>query len=494
MGSRSRARVFAVEGAPLWNIDPMLTDGSPLQIPLDRQAKLPLTEQIRLNIVRAIDSGLLPPGTRLPSWRTLATQLGVARGTVRAAYERLSDSRLIEAYGAKGTRVAPRPRAASVQVHTPRPDGFMKAVQDMTGGPAIFQLGVPAFGAQPEKIFARTRSSNLLKTGPYVSLTYPDPSGEWRLRQEIAGYLSLSRHFHCFPEQVFITSGYNSGLGLALRVLGLDGRKVWMEDPGFLLTRKALELARLDPVPIPVDAEGLNVEHGIATAPDAALAVLTPGQQAPLGTTLSLRRRLKLLEWAVARGAWIIEDDYLGELQLDGRAAPALAALDEGKRVIHIGTFSKTISPALRLGFVVAPPELVTAFAEVAATLAPAPAPLVQLATAQFMREGHFVRRLRRLKRLYAAQRDVLCEQLRARDAQWTKAGLAMLVTLPEGTADTAIAREAMTVGMAPSPLSRWFATPANATPGLLLGVATAPEALVASACQRLFDIIARYR
>lgn len=141
-----------------------------------------------------------------------------------------------------------------------------------------------------------------------------------------------------------------------------------------------------------------------------------------------------------------------------------------------------------------APPELVTAFAEVAATLAPAPAPLVQLATAQFMREGHFVRRLRRLKRLYAAQRDVLCEQLRARDAQWTKAGLAMLVTLPEGTADTAIAREAMTVGMAPSPLSRWFATPANATPGLLLGVATAPEALVASACQRLFDIIARYR
>ena len=494
MGSRSRAKVYAVEGAPLWNIDPMLPDGSTLQIPLDRQAKLPLTEQIRLNIVRAIDSGLLPPGTRLPSWRSLATQLGVARGTVRAAYERLSDSQLIEAYGARGTRVAPRPRAANVPASAPRPDGFMKTVHDMTGGPAIFQLGVPAFGGPPEKIFARTRSSNLLKAGPYVSLTYPDPRGEPRLRQEIAAYLSLSRHFHCFPEQVLITSGYNSGLGLALHVLGLDGRKVWMEDPGFPLTRKALELARLDPVPVPVDAEGLDVEYGIATAPDAALAVLTPGQQAPIGSTLSLRRRLKLLEWAVARDAWIIEDDYLGELQLDGRAAPALAALDEGKRVIHIGTFSKTISPGLRLGFVVAPPELVTAFSEVAATLAPAPAPLVQLATAQFMREGHFVRRVRRLKRLYATQREALCEQLRAHDAAWCKAGLAMLVKLPEGVSDTEIAREAMAAGMAPSPLSRWFATPASATPGLLLGVATAPEAAVATACQRLFDIIDRYR
>jgi GntR family transcriptional regulator/MocR family aminotransferase len=200
-----------------------------------------------------------------------------------------------------------------------------------------------------------------------------------------------------------------------------------------------------------------------------------------------------LLEWAVASNAWIIEDDYLSELQLDGRPAPALASLDEGKRVIHIGSFSKTISPQLRLGFVVAPTELANAFAEVAAALAPAPSPVVQLATAQFMHEGHYVRRIRRLKRLYSAQRDALCEQLRMRGAQWVSAGLAVLVRLPDGAPDAQIVREAKTIGLAPSPLSAWFGTPSWASPGLLLGVATAPEEHVATSCRQLFEIIDRY-
>lgn len=469
-------------------------DSSDLRIHLDRTAKLPLSEQIRMSIARAIESGLLASGARLPSWQCLATHLGVARGTVQAAYERLSDAQMIESFGARGTRVAPRPRAVAARPEAPQPGGLMKTYQEMSTGPAIFQLGIPAFEGLPENLFARARSCNLLKTGPFSSLLYPDPGGEFRLRQEIAGHLSISRNLHCFPEQVFITSGYSSGLGLVLRVLGLDGKKVWMEDPGYLLTRKGLELARLNIVPLPVDAEGINVGYGIENAADAALAVVTPGQQAPLGSTLSLRRRLQLLEWAESSGSWIIEDDYLGELQLEGRAAPALASLGEGKRVIHIGTFSKTISPGLRLGFVVVPTELATAFSEVATTLAPAPSPVVQLATAQFMRDGHYVRRVRRLKRLYSAQRDALCEQLRMHDAEWIKAGLAILLRLPDGAPDMQIAREAKTIGMAPSPLSRWFATPSWAMPGLLLGVATAPKPYVAASCRRLFEIIDRYR
>jgi len=465
-----------------------------LQIQLDRTAKLSLSEQIRLSISRAIESGLLAPGTRLPSWQALAAHLGVARGTVQAAYERLSDFQMIETFGARGTRVAPRPQAAVAQPEASQPGSFMRSCQEMTAGPAIFQLGVPALEeGLPEKLFARARSSNLLKTGSFSSLAYPDPRGEFELRREIAGYLSISRNLHCFPEQVFVTSGYSSGLGLALRVLGLDGKKVWMEEPGFRFTRKGLELARLSVVPVPVDAEGLNVGYGIENAADAALAVVTPGQQAPLGSTLSLRRRLQLLEWAASSNAWIIEDDYLSELQLEGRAAPALASLDEGKRVIHIGSFSKTVSPGLRLGFVVAPTELATAFSEVAATLAPAPSPVVQLATARFMRDGHYIRRVRRLKRLYSAQRDALCEQLRMRDAEWIKAGLAVLLRLPDGAPDVQIVREAMTFGMAPSPLSAWFATPSWALPGLLLGVATAPEPYLATSCRRLFKIIDRY-
>ncbi|WP_027922616.1 PLP-dependent aminotransferase family protein [Pseudomonas sp. URMO17WK12:I12] len=467
---------------------------SDLQIQLDRTAKLSLSEQIRMSISKAIESGLLTPGTRLPSWQDLAAHLGVARGTVQAAYERLSDAQMIETFGAKGTRVAPRSRPAIAQPEVPEPGDFMRAYERMNSGPAIFQLGIPAFEGLPEQLFARARSSNLLKTGSFLSLVYPDPRGEIELRREIAGYLSIARNLHCFPEQVFITSGYSSGLGLALRVLGLDGKKVWMEEPGFFLTRKGLELARLNIIPIPVDAEGLNVGYGVEHAADAALAVLTPGQQAPLGSTLSLRRRLQLLEWAVSNDAWIIEDDYLSELQLEGRAAPALASLDEGKRVIHIGSFSKTVSPGLRLGFVVAPIELVTAFSEVAATLAPAPSPVIQLATAQFMHDGHYIRRVRRLKRLYSAQRDTLCEQLRARNAEWVTAGLAVLLKLPDSMPDVQIVREAMTFGMAPSPLSAWFATPAENSSGLLLGVATAPEPYMATSCRQLFEIIERYR
>ncbi|MFZ6647393.1 PLP-dependent aminotransferase family protein [Undibacterium sp. TJN25] len=467
---------------------------SELKIQLDRTTKLSLSEQIRMSISRAIESGLLAPGTRLPSWQGLAAQLGVARGTVQAAYERLSDAQMIESCGARGTRVALRPQVTVVRSAMVRPEGFMRTYQELTAGPSIFQLGVPALKDLPKKLFERARSSNLLKTGSLSSLVYPDPRGESDLRREIAGYLAISRNLQCSPEQVFITSGYAAGLGLTLRVLGLDGNKVWMEEPGFLFARRGLELARLNIVPVPVDAEGLDVSYGIEHAADAALAVVTPGQQAPLGPTLSLRRRIQLLEWAVSSNAWIIEDDYLSELQLDGRPAPALASLDVGNRVIHIGTFSKTISPALRLGFVVAPTELICEFSEMTATLSPAPSPVIQLATAQFMRDGHYIQRVRRLKRLYSSQRDALCAQLQTHDAEWINAGLAVLLRLPEGVNDMDIVREARTFGMGPSPLSAWYANPSLALPGLLLGVATAPEIHLALSCRRLFEIIDRHR
>src|SRR5262249_51541255 len=248
------------------------------------------------------------------------------------------------------------------------------------------------------------------------------------------------------------TGGFSSGLGLVLRVLGLERKKVWMEDPGFPFTRHGLELARLSVEPIPVDGEGIDVGYGLQHVPDAALAVVTPGQQAPLGPTLSPASRSRLLDWAAQQKAWVIEDDYLSELQLKGRLTPALASLDRAGRVIHIGSFSKTLTPALRLGFVVAPASLATRFAEAAACLAPPPGPSVQLATAEFMRDGHYMRHLRRTKRVYAAQGEALlkCLQPRARDV--TIAGLAAVLRLPDGTPDLSIAREAQSFGLAPTP------------------------------------------
>jgi GntR family transcriptional regulator / MocR family aminotransferase len=466
-----------------------------LNLELDRSAKTPLAEQIRKGISAAIENGVLAPGARLPSWLDLAAQLGVARGTVRLAYERLADAQLIVASRSAGTRVADRPpRATAGRDERPDPGSFMDMYQELIAGPAIFQMGVPAQESLPVKLFSRVRSYAVQAESSKAAL-YPDPRGELELRREIAVYLAIARGIECSPSQIIITGGFSSGLGLTMRVLGLQGRKTWIEEPSFPITRHGLELAGLSLAPIPVDEEGIDVEYGLREAPDAALVVVTPGQQAPLGATLSLPRRLRLLDWAVQENRWVIEDDYLSELQLEARAAPALASLDRAGRVIHLGSFSKTIAPSLRLGFVVSPLQLVSRFAEIAACLAPAPMPAVQLATAEFMRKGHYMRHLRRTKRLCTAQRDTLLSYLksRAKGLDIATAGLAALLRLPDGIADVSIARESLAFGMAPAPLSVWYASPASAQSGLLLGISTAPQQHIARSCDRLLEIIERF-
>lgn len=463
----------------------------PLRLELDRSAKTPLAEQIRKGIGAAIESGVLAPGARLPSWQDLAAQLGVARGTVRAAYERLSSAQLIVASRATGTHVADRPSLAVLQEEVPDPGSFMEMYQELTAGPAIFQMGVPAQETFPAKLFSRMHTQ-AVRTEMSAPALYPDPRGELELRREIAAYLALARGIECTPSQVIVTGGFSSGLGLTLRVLDLERKKVWVEEPGFPFTRHGLELARLSVEPIPVDADGIDVSYGLEHAPDAALVVVTPGQQAPLGFTLSLARRTRLLDWAAQERVWVIEDDYLSELQLKGRATPALASLDRAGRVIHIGSFSKTLSPALRLGFVVAPASLASRFAEVAACLAPAPGPSVQLATAEFVRDGHYLRHLRRTKRVYAAQGDALLKCLRARSGNVTIGGLAAILRLPDGASDLSVVRETASFGLAPTPLSLWYASKASARSGLLLGIATSPPKRIEAACDRLFNIIDR--
>jgi GntR family transcriptional regulator / MocR family aminotransferase len=207
---------------------------------------------------------------------------------------------------------------------------------------------------------------------------------------------------------------------------------------------------------------------------------------------MSLPRRLALLAWARRNGAWVIEDDYLSELQLKGRAAPALASLDHGGRVLHIGSFSKTISPALRLGFLVMPPELARRFGELAACLAPAPAAPVQCAVAAFLREGHYLRHLRRMKRLYAARRQALLRCLAevASDSMKVEAtaGLVVVVLLPEFASDVDVALRALPFGLAPSPLSPWYMQSPSQR-GLLLGVTNLDERRLPADCRRLAEL-----
>lgn len=463
-----------------------------IDIRLDRSSKASLADQVRDGIAGAIHEGRLKPGARLPSWRDLASQLGIARGTVRVAYERLADELLVIASGSAGTRVVDTPPLTASLDRQAEPPPLAELYRDFNSGVELFQMGIPAQDSFPFKTWSRivTNTAKAIATTP---AHFPDPRGEFSLRQEIAAYIAFARGISCTPTQIIVTTGYGASLGLATRVLALDGRKAWVENPGYPITRSALAFSQMRAVHVTVDAEGMDIAEGIAKAPDAALAIVTPGQQAPFGSTMSLARRNALLHWAMRSDAWIIEDDYLGELQLKGRAAPALAAGDPGGRVIHIGTFSKTISPTLRLGFLVVPPALAARFGEVAASIAPAPSPMVQTAIAEFVRDGHYLRHLRKMKRLYSARRDLLLDHLSQSRldglAEAKVAGLTILLSLPRGTSDIKIAEQAQHYRLAPIPLSTWYGTSDAAQSGLLLSI-TNYGPRTADACHRLASII----
>lgn len=462
-----------------------------MDISLDRFSKVSLADQVRDGIAAAIHEGRLLPGSRLPSWNDLASQLGIARGTVRVAYERLSDELLVVSSGSAGTRVVGTLPIAAKSPTCPESSPMPGLFRDFNSSVIMFQMGIPAEDEFPFKTWSRivTNTSKAIALSP---ARFPDPRGEFELRQEIAAYVAIARRISCTPSQVIVTTGYGSGLGLATRILKLEGRKAWVENPGYPVTRSVLAFAGISPVPVAVDAEGMNVDSAILENPDAALAIVTPGQQAPLGMTMSAQRRSTLLAWASDNDAWIIEDDYLGELQLSGRAAPALAASDFGGRVIHVGTFSKTISPTLRLGYIIVPPGLERQFGEGAASFAPAPSPFVQSAIAEFIRGSHYLRHLRRMKRLYVARRDLLLDHFSqsriAAVADLEVAGLAIIVRLRDAD-DVAIAEEARKKGLAASPISSWYVNGENVRPGLLLSITNyVPRR--SNPCDILTDII----
>ncbi|PVE22012.1 GntR family transcriptional regulator [Microvirga sp. KLBC 81] len=463
-----------------------------LPFSIDRDAKASLSSQIYTGLRDAIHQGTLTQGARLPSWRDLAVQLGVSRGTVRVVYERLLDEQLLVSRGAGGTWVSEAPIAPRASpersINHPFPDFF----PDFSNRPATFQMGVPSQDAFPFKLWTRMMLRNA-RTAALHPVSYPDPRGAPALRQEIASYLAIARGLQCTADQVLVTAGFAGAIGIAVRALKLEGASAWFEDPGFPLTRKALQIAGLNIVPVPVDGEGLDVRQGISLSLHAALAVVTPGQQAPLGMTMTLARRRALLDWAARHEAYIIEDDYLGELQLRGRAAPALASIDQDRRVLHIGTFSKTISPSLRLGFAVVPSHLALTFAETAACLAPAPNVAVQHTVAEFIREGHYLRHLRKMKRLYAALQQRLADTLRelapSRYDVDAHGGFAVRLILPDYYDDVAVSERALQYGLAPVPLSPWYLS-APAPRGLLLGATNYSERTLRKDCIKLLELV----
>lgn len=459
------------------------------QLTLDRVGPSTLVDQIARHVEVAIAEGSLRSGARVPSWRDLAAQLGVARGTVRAAYEKLIDRGLLVAAGSAGTRVAghlpPAVTALGPEAEALFPEDF----HYRPPLPLVFQMGVPAHDAFPATLWARLYrqwvQSTSLRTG------YSDPRGLSELRSAIASHVVLARGIECSPEQVIVTTGFRGGLGIALRAIDAVGRQAWVEDPGYPATRYALELSGVHPVAVPVDSDGLVVERGCELGPRAALAVVTPGQQAPSGVALAGHRREQLLRWASARGAWIIEDDYLAELHLSGRSPSALASGPGADRVVHIGTFSKTIAPMVGIGFVIAPLPLARRLIEVATWLSAPPNAALQLALAAFLRDGHYLRHLRRMRRLYGQRRRCLLETLERLGAGAARpAGLSVLLPLPTGYDDQRLALDARAADLGPTPLSPWFAAASRSQSGLLLAVANVLERKIDQDCRRLLGMI----
>ncbi|MEK2606993.1 PLP-dependent aminotransferase family protein [Burkholderia arboris] len=490
----------------------MSAQPSTLTIEIDRQHQLPIYLQICERFRTAIAAGHLRPGDRVPALRGLATQLNTARGTVEQAYTILVDEGYLQMRGAAGTFVSPSlpkslPRAAparddesarhvdhagplpvpGMSRDSPPPRRAQPIAVAMSGEPRPLQPGVPALDAFPRKVWHRLVSLRA-RSGDRALLGYPNPAGYRPLREHIATYLGLSRGVTCVPEQVFITSGYRATLELVLRSLARPNDRVWFEDPGYLLARSFLSETGVQLVPVPVDAEGIDVERGLQLDAQARFALVTPSHQSPLGHTLSLSRRIALLDWAEKTSGWIVEDDYDSEFRYLGRPLQALKSLDRRDHVIYCSTFSKAMYPGLRLAYTVVPERAVERVERVACSMNAGSPALLQAALADFIEQGHFARHLKRMRTLYGERRTLIVHALRQAFGErlivdLPPGGIQFAVRFtagPEGPVDdVAVAARAREAGLAVLPLSIWYSNShTQQTPrGLIIGFANIADA-----------------
>jgi GntR family transcriptional regulator/MocR family aminotransferase len=496
-----------------------LSDAEPvldaLAFELDRGSAVPLHRQLQERMRAEILSGALRPGTRLPSSRALAQSLGVARNTVLGAFERLASDGFLEGLHGSGTYIARnlpldmaeilRPPTSALHPGDAHAIGARRAASFLevpasfriAQRPVPFRMNYPAVDAFPVRLWATlmARLYRRLAADPRRELLGEgDAQGYLPLRQAIADHVALARGVRCTAENVIVFAGAQQALDVAVRVLLDVGGEAWLEDPSYPGARSALAAAGAQVRPVPVDAQGLVVAEGERGSPRARLVYVCPSKQFPLGVTMSLGRRLQLLDWANRSGAWIVEDDYDSEYRFDGRPVAALQGLDRGGRVIYLGTFSKVIFPSLRLGFAIVPDALVDAFVGGRAIAGRHSPVLEQSLLATFMREGHFARHVRRMRKLYIGRQSALLDAVHrhlgdALDIRATEAGLQLVAWLPRHLDDAKVAQAGAAAGLELAPLSR-FSIARPLPPGLLLGFGAFTPEQIDQGVQRLGRVL----
>jgi GntR family transcriptional regulator/MocR family aminotransferase len=504
----TQSRGSGEEGTMTRGIPAALTD-----VQLDGEAGIPLYRQLYEALRDAILAERLVGGQRLPSTRTIAGEFGISRNTVLNAVDQLLAEGYIEGRRGAGTyvasvlpdtfvgvarqqpdRAAPRAGARTISRRGARIASVMPPVRSdglaaWRRGDA-FDIGGPALDHFPRDVWQRIVLRRWRQSSAEL-LAFTHSGGYVPLRAAIAAHLATTRGVRCAPEQVLIVTGCQQAVEIAARVLLDPGDAAWIEDPGYIGARNALVEAGAALVPVPLDRDGLVVSEGVRRSPRARMAYVSPSFAFPAGATLSLARRLALLEWAGRAGAWVLEDDYDSEYRFAGRPLAALQSLDTDGCVIYAGTFERMLFPALRLGYLVVPPALLDAFGaafRVSETLVPL---LEQAAVADFIAEGHFARHIRRMRALYGARQRALLDAAassgldRYLDLQPAEAGMHLVGWLPPGIDDRVVSARAAEAGVMARALSH-FAIEPQPHGALLLGYAATDIDAIHACARRL--------
>ncbi|QZA77783.1 PLP-dependent aminotransferase family protein [Deefgea tanakiae] len=470
----------------------------PILFAAESQPDLPLHEQLTRTLRRAILAGHLPLDSRLPATRVLAQDLQISRSTVELAFSRLEAEGYLRRQVGVGSFVAiaaqpkkPRPRKTAAGL-SQRGQLIVEAgaCRDAALPFAAFTAGQPDPAAFPRELWGKMTQQRWKKDGERL-MRYGDSQGLPELREAIAGYLAQSRGVVCDAAQILVLTSSQQALQLIAQLLIDPNDTVWLEEPGYLGARNAMLSAGAKVIPVPVDDEGMNTDISRdLSAPK--LIYTTPSHQYPLGVTMSLPRRMALLEQANQHNTWIIEDDYDSEFSYDQRPLPALQGLDQHGRVIYVGTFSKVLFPSLRIAYVVLPPDLMKPFVNARAAFDGHTPQLAQAVTADFMHQGHFAAHIRQMRLLYRSRRDLLLACLQPlsqliqpvnvngglqfaveiaqhKEATWTAAGLAK--------------------GLALRPLSQFYFDDVKKT-GWLLGYASLSNTQISAAVNTLKECI----